>query len=139
MLLIKGCKINAIYVITVTQFGYKYIYLHSDRELMNIHNKSSLIDFWLKHADSKKELELWFNDVSERTWHTPHDIKNNYTDASIIGNSRVVFNICYNDYRLIVQFNYKKGWAFIKFIGTHKEYMKVDAETVNWFPKQKNK
>lgn len=104
---------------------------------MNIHNKSSLIDFWLKHADSKRELELWFNDVSERRWTKPNDVKESYKDASIIRNSRVVFNICRNDYRLIVQFNYKKGWGFIKFIGTHKEYDKIDAATIDRFQSRK--
>ena len=104
---------------------------------MNIHNKSSLIQFWLKHSESKKELELWFDDVSDLIWRNPNNVKVFYSDASIIKNSRVVFNICHNKYRLIVQFNYSKGWAFIKFIGTHKEYMNIDAETVNHFSPKK--
>jgi len=101
---------------------------------MNIHNKSSLIKFWLKHADSKQELEFWFNDVCERNWTKPNDVKKSYSDASIVQNNRVIFNICRNDYRLIVQFNYKRGWGFIKFIGTHKQYDRVNALTINQFP-----
>lgn len=100
---------------------------------MNIYNKSSLIQFWEKHADSKNELELWYNDASEQIWKTPNQVKRFYSDASIIKNNRVVFNICRNDYRLIVQFNYDREWAFIKFIGTHKDYDREDAATVNQF------
>lgn len=51
--------------------------------------------------------------------------------ASILKNRRVVFNIKGNDYRLIVAIAYQRGWMFIKFIGTHKEYDKIDAETVS--------
>ena len=100
---------------------------------MNIYNKSSLINFWLEHADSKRELELWYNDVSEQVWRNPNEVKKSYSDASIIKNNRVIFNICRNDYRLIVQFNYDKGWGFIKFIGTHKEYDRADVATVSQF------
>ncbi len=105
---------------------------------MNIYNKSSLLDFWLKHADSKQELELWYNDISEQIWKNPNEVKTSYSNASIIKNSRVVFNICRNDYRLIVQFNYTKKWGFIKFIGTHKEYDRVDAAIVNKFSPAKH-
>jgi mRNA interferase HigB len=104
---------------------------------MNIYNKGSLINFWLIHADSRQELELWYNDVSEQVWKTPNEVKNSYSDASIIKNNRVVFNVCRNDYRLIVQFNYAKGWGFIKFIGTHRDYDREDAATVNQFSRAK--
>ena len=106
---------------------------------MNIHNKGTLIEFWLKHGDSKKELLLWYNDVMSKSWTKPNDVKKDYISASIIKNNRVVFNIKRNDYRLIVEFNYFKGWGFIKFIGTHAEYDRINAETVNKFPgKRKN-
>lgn len=106
---------------------------------MNIYNKSTLIKFWKQHADSKNELELWYNDVSKQKWKTPHDVKHSYSDASIIKNNRVVFNICQNDYRLIVQFNYEKEWAFIKFIGTHRAYDREDSATINQFTSIKKK
>ena len=54
-------------------------------------------------------------------------------------NSRAIFEINHNDYRLIAEINYLKGWVFIKFIGTHAEYDKVDAESVNLFRNQKRK
>ncbi len=57
-------------------------------------------------------------------------MKLTYANASILKNGRVVFNIKRNTYRLIVKFNYEKQWAFIRFIGTHVEYDKVDANTI---------
>ena len=100
---------------------------------MNIHNKSSLAGFWKKHADCKEVLELWYDDVSELEWMKPNDVKKAYVSASIIKNDRVVFNMKGNKYRLIVEMNYTKGWAFVKFIGTHTEYDKVNAETVDLY------
>ncbi len=106
---------------------------------MNIYNKGSLRDYWIKHSRSKKSLETWYDDVSGKDWKKPNDVKADYAKASIIGNNRIVFDIKGNDFRLIVEFQYQKGWAFIKFIGTHAEYDKVDAETVDLFKKKKVK
>src|SRR5690349_10906309 len=63
-------------------------------------------------------------------WTGPQDIKNQYGNASIVGNNRVVFNIRGNRHRLIVAVAYQPGIIFIKFIGTHAEYDKIDAATV---------
>jgi mRNA interferase HigB len=63
-------------------------------------------------------------------WFSPNDVKQNYINASILKDSRVVFNIKGNSYRLIVKFNYEKQWAFIRFIGTHAEYDKINADTI---------
>ena len=63
-------------------------------------------------------------------WTNPKEIKEEYPKASIIGDNRVVFNICGNKYRLIVKINYERGWVFIRFIGAHTEYDKIKAETI---------
>nr|WP_232225055.1 type II toxin-antitoxin system HigB family toxin [Dactylococcopsis salina] len=63
-------------------------------------------------------------------WQTPADIKRVYANASILPNNRVVFNIKGNDYRLIVHVRYDIGIIFIRFVGTHQEYDKVDATTI---------
>ena len=104
---------------------------------MNIYNKSSLKSYWIKHSTAKKTLELWFSDVSSKNWKKPNDVKKDYVAASVIGNNRIVFNIKGNDFRLIVEFQYQKGWGFIKFIGTHSEYDKIDAEKVDQFKSKK--
>lgn len=60
----------------------------------------------------------------------PNDVKKTYTNASILKNNRIVFNIKGNNYRLIVKFNYEKQWVFIKFIGTHLDYDKIDVNNI---------
>lgn len=92
----------------------------------------TLKDFWsnLKHLDSEQSLRSWFWEVKNEEWNTPKDIKNKYATASILKNNRVVFNIKGNKYRLIVAVHYKLQIVFIRFIGTHDEYDKIDAETI---------
>lgn len=92
--------------------------------------KSTLCEFWQKHADAEQYLKTWYDTARTATWFSPNDIKQTYISASILKNERVVFNIKGNSYRLIVKFNYEKQWAFIRFIGTHKEYDKIDANTI---------
>lgn len=92
--------------------------------------KRALREFWEKHADSEQYLKTWYDTVKTADWKTPNDVKNTYATASIIGHNRVVFNIKGNSYRLIVQFNYTRQWIFIRFIGTHADYDKINAETI---------
>jgi mRNA interferase HigB len=62
-------------------------------------------------------------------WKNPNEVKQTYLNASILKDSRIVFNIKGNSYRLLVKINFEKQWIFIKFIGTHAEYDKIDANT----------
>jgi mRNA interferase HigB len=75
-------------------------------------------------------LKTWYDTVMNADWHTPSDVKKTYATASILKDSRIVFNIKGNSYRLIAKFNFEKQWVFIRFIGTHKEYDKVDANSI---------
>ncbi|MBN9339118.1 MAG: addiction module toxin RelE [Comamonadaceae bacterium SCN 68-20] len=72
--------------------------------------------------------------VAGSQWRSPANVKAQFGNASIVGHNRVVFNIKGNDYRLIVAFTYKMQWAYIKFIGTHRQYDAVDAATVDQTP-----
>ena len=92
--------------------------------------KSTLKEFWQIHPDSEQHLKTWYDTTRKATWLLPNDVKQTFINASILKNSRVVFNIKGNSYRLVVKFNYEKQWAFIRFIGTHQEYDKIDADTV---------
>ena len=91
---------------------------------MKIFSRSTLRDFWDRKSDSEKQLKAWFAEAKRARWKTPHDVKNQYPQASIIGERDVVFNICHNKYRLAVNIEYLRGWVFIKFLGTHPEYDK---------------
>lgn len=87
-------------------------------------------DFWEKNPDAEQPLKAWIDEAKAAAWKTPDEIKAQYRNASFVGNKRVVFNIKGNDYRLIVAVAYFYQGLYIKFIGTHREYDKVDAATV---------
>jgi len=72
----------------------------------------------------------WYALASRSQWKSPSDIKEAYRSASFTANNRVVFNIKGNDYRLVVLVRYDKGLLFVKFVGTHAQYDKIDASTV---------
>ncbi len=99
---------------------------------MNVVARSRLEAFWRNplFQDSEQALKAWYAEATRASWTSPQDVKNQYRNASIVGNNRVVFNIKGNDYRLIVAVAYDFGALYIKFIGTHKQYDAVDAATV---------
>ena len=92
--------------------------------------KRTIREFWEKHSDSKAYLKTWYQTVKAAEWKTPNDIKKFYATISILKNSRVVFNIKGNDYRLVAKINYDRQWLFIRFVGTHEEYDKIDTNTI---------
>ncbi len=92
--------------------------------------KSTLREFWEKFPDSEQYLKTWYDTAMCSDWKTPADVKQTYSNASILKNSRIVFNIKGNAYRLVAKFNFEKRWIFIIFIGSHKEYDKIDANTI---------
>lgn len=75
-------------------------------------------------------MRAWYALASRAHWHTPSDIKEVYRNASFIANHRVVFNLKGNDYRLVVWVRYDRGLIFVRFIGSHRQYDKIDAETI---------
>ena len=97
---------------------------------MRVFSKKILREFWEKHNDAEQQLKTWCKEASKANWTNPTDIKSEYAKASILKSGRVVFNICSNKYRLIVEINYERQWAFIRFIGTHNQYDKIDAEKI---------
>ena len=100
---------------------------------MRVIAKSTLVKFWSQseNADSEGALKSWYDEAVKASWKSPQDIKAQYGSASICGNHRVVFNIAGNKYRLVVEMQYGAGIAWVKFIGTHARYDRIDVETVN--------
>jgi mRNA interferase HigB len=94
---------------------------------------STLKAFWSRpgHADARAPLQSWYAMTVQAAWRGPADVKAQFGNASVVGKNRVVFNIAGNKYRLIVAFAYKMQVAYVKFIGTHAQYDKVDAATVD--------
>jgi mRNA interferase HigB len=95
-----------------------------------IFSKGTLREYWDKYPETEQYLKTWYDTAMNAQWNNPNDVKKTYSTASIQKNQRVVFNIKGNSYRLIVKFNFEKQWCFIRFIGTHTEYDKINAETI---------
>jgi mRNA interferase HigB len=100
---------------------------------MRIIAKSTLKRFWERPGcdDARGALESWHEEAAKADWSSPQTLKAQYASASICGNNRVVFNIGGNKYRLVVEMQYRAGIAWVKFIGTHAQYDKIDVENVN--------
>ncbi len=90
----------------------------------------TLREFWEQHPDAEQALQAWYHDARQATWMSPANIRAVYANASIIANNRVVFNIRGNQYRLVVAINYQYGIVYIRFVGTHQEYDRIDATTI---------
>lgn len=80
----------------------------------------------------KSALDAWFHEVLHADWGTPADVLKAYANASIVRPDRVVFNIKGNDYRLVVAINYRRQIVFIKWLGAHADYDKIDVKTVTY-------
>lgn len=90
----------------------------------------TLRDFWTRHSDAKAPLRSWFAIASRANWRSPTDVKAAYRNASFIANNRIVFNIVGNDYRLVAAVHYNRSMMYIRFVGTHRDYDKIDASAV---------
>ena len=97
---------------------------------MRVIAKKRLVEYWQKYPETEQPLKAWYDEVVQTEWQTPQDIKRQYANASFVANNRVVFNIKGNPHRIIVAVAYRVGAVYIKFIGTHKQYDKVDAATI---------
>jgi mRNA interferase HigB len=97
---------------------------------MRIISKKTLRDFWEIHADAEQPLKAWHAKAKLAEWKTSNDIKNDYKNASFVANNRVIFNIKGNTYRLVVAVNYDFGIIYIRFVGSHKDYNKIDTKTI---------
>ncbi len=97
---------------------------------MRVVSRRALRDHWESFPDAEQALRAWYAEAKNATWRTPADVKAAYGNASIVANNRVVFNICGNKYRLVVQMHYNTGFAFVRFVGTHAEYDKIDVTVV---------
>ena len=100
---------------------------------MRVISKSTLCRFWNRKGcrDAKGPLQAWHEEACQAKWKKPQDIRKRYASASFCGNNRVIFNIGGNKYRLVVEVQYVAGIVWVKFVGTHEEYDRIDVETVS--------
>jgi mRNA interferase HigB len=92
--------------------------------------KRTLREFWEKHRDCEQQLKSWYQEASKAEWNKPSEILRDYPNARILESNRMIFNIKGNHYRLIIKINFKFGMIWIRFIGTHSEYDKIDPNTI---------
>ena len=97
---------------------------------MRIISLKTLKEFWEAQPDAEQPLKSWYGEAKAGKWQNPAQIKKQYGSASILKDNRVVFNIAGNKYRLIVKISRNYTVCWIRFVGTHKEYDKIDAGTI---------
>ncbi len=98
---------------------------------MHLFTKKAIQDYCLQYPDAKEQLLFWAKDVKDSLWKTPNDIRKTDARVSFVGDSRVVFNVKGNKYRLITDINYEKGWVYVIRFLTHSEYDKIDVATIS--------
>ena len=94
---------------------------------MQILSKRTLREFWQRHLDSKEVLDDWYRETRQARWTTPVDVRSRHAAASILSHNRVVFRLRGNAYRLVVRIDYAHGMVFIRFVGTHAQYDRINA------------
>jgi mRNA interferase HigB len=99
-------------------------------ETLRVISRKTLVQFWTQHSDAEQPLKAWFKEAEKAQWDSPVELKHYYPTASILNSNRVVFNIKGNKYRLITMINFDYGQVFIRFVGTHAEYDKIDATRI---------
>jgi mRNA interferase HigB len=97
---------------------------------MRIISRKKLKEFWEQHPHVRQPLQAWYDDTKHALWNRPADINAVYRNASFVGNNRVVFNLKGNAYRLVVVIQYRHSIVFIRFVGTHQEYDRINVATI---------
>jgi mRNA interferase HigB len=98
---------------------------------VRIFNRSTLEAFWKREPQAEQQLRAWFQEVEKAAWRKPQEVRDRYRSADFIAGNRVIFNICGNNYRLVVAVKYGPIFCvYIRFVGTHAEYDKIDTATV---------
>jgi mRNA interferase HigB len=100
---------------------------------MRVIARNQLVAFWTDHPETEASLRHWYEVTAAAQWQSPLDAVNSFSKAKALNGERVRFQVAGGDYRLVVAFDWRRGIAFIKFIGTHAAYDRIDALTVNLF------
>lgn len=97
---------------------------------MRVIARKTLREFWEKHRETRSALESWYKEARSAEWRTPNDVKRKFPKARFLEGNRIIFEINGNSIRLIIRVNYEFQVIYIRFIGTHAEYDKIDAGKV---------
>ncbi len=105
---------------------------------MRIIAVKTLKQYWEEYHQAKEALLAWYEEIENAEWNSPNELKEQFRNASILSDTRVVFNIHGNSYRLVVDIKYRAKIVFIVWFGTHKAYDKIDAKAVKYVKTHKN-
>ncbi len=97
---------------------------------MRVLSKRKLREFWKRHPDAEQPLAEWYKTVEKADWEAPYQVARTYRSVSIIPGNRLVFNIKGNRYRVVVKVVYEFRRVYVRFVGTHAEYNRIDAAEV---------
>jgi len=97
---------------------------------MRIISRRSLRDFWLVHRGAERALRAWFHEAKAARWKNFHDIRKHYPSADVLPGNRVIFDLKGNHHRLVVRIHYNTGIVFIRFVGTHADYERIDPSRI---------
>lgn len=97
---------------------------------MRIISITKLRDFWERHPDAEQPLKEWYVKTERASWKNLNDMRNDFNSVDYVGNQHYVFNIKGNNYRLIVAIKFTPALVYIRFVGTHEEYDKIDVTNI---------
>jgi mRNA interferase HigB len=120
---------NCNFIIRRYQFGNIFVSLLLTMRVIAI---KTLKDYWEEYPQSKQALLSWYEEAEAAQWNHPNELKEQYRNAAIITEKRVIFNIHGNSYRLIVDIEYRLKIVFVVWLGTHKQYDNIDAKKVSY-------
>jgi mRNA interferase HigB len=100
---------------------------------MRVIARNTLVGFWSEHPEVRVPLERWYKLVSAAHWKSTDEVQKAAPKAKVLNSERVRFGIAGGDYRLVAAFDFRRQIVFVKFVGTHAEYDRIDALTVSQF------
>jgi mRNA interferase HigB len=100
---------------------------------MRVIARSTLVKFWERHPETKSSLEHWLSVTKAAQWGSSIEVVQTFSKAKGLNDERVRFEVAGGNYRMIVAFDFDRKIAFVKFIGSHAEYDRIDALTVSLY------
>jgi len=97
---------------------------------LRIFSHSTLVAYWKKHPDAEAPLRAWYKEAKRAAWRGPADVRASYRSADFVGSNRVIFNVAGNKYRLVAWVEYEFFGAYVRFVGSHAEYDRIDVTKV---------
>ena len=100
---------------------------------MRVIARNTLVEFWNEHPEARVALERWYRLIRAAHWSSMDDVQRAAPKSKVLNRERIRFEVAGGNYRLVIAFDFRRQVAFVKFIGTHAEYDRIDALTVSQY------